>query len=133
MDSLVYIMLLEGDKYNVGYTSQRGYPWRMPAQFNKEGSAWTRLHKPLKVLETKRGGKDVERGETLRTMQMMQLHGWQNVRGAAWTACNLKLPPVALRDPKPSVYLQSSCEALEAPQELGEELAPNMLEPSACQ
>ena len=130
MEHLVYILLLEGDCYYVGCTTQRGYPWRMQAHFNKEGSTWTRLHKPLKVLETKPGGKDVEREETLRTMQ---LHGWQNVRGAAWTACNLKLPPVALRDPKPSVYLQSSCEALKAPQqELGEDLASNFLEPSAC-
>ena len=131
MDPLVYVLLLEGDHYHVGYTTQGGYTWRMQAHFNSGGSTWTRLHKPLKVLETKPGGKDVEREETLR---IMREHGWQKVRGAAWTACNLRAPPVALRDPRPFVCLQSSCGAWEAPQqELGEQLAPDVLGASACQ
>ena len=130
MDPLVYILHLEGDHYYVGYTTQRSFPWRMQAHFNGEGSTWTRLHKPLKVLETMPGGKDTEREETLR---MMRLHGWEKVRGAAWTACNLRLPPVALSDPTPSAYQQVSCEAWgDQPQE-AERLAPDKQEGVACQ
>ena len=114
----------------MGLATQRGYPWRMRAHFNREGSAWTRLHKPLKVLETKLGGKDVEREETLR---MMKLHGWEKVRGAAWTACNLRLPPVPLREATPSACQQASYEAWEVPpQERVERLVLNEAEASVC-
>ena len=130
MDPLVYILQLEGDNYYVGLTTQRGYPWRTQAHFNREGSAWTRLHKPLKVLETKPGGKDIEREETLR---MMRQHGWEKVRGAAWTACNLRLPPVALREASPFACQQVSCEAWEVPQqEPAERLVPDEAEASVC-
>ena len=114
MDPLVYILQLEGGNYYVGLATQRGYPWRTQAHFNRDGSAWTRLRKPLRVLETKPGGKDIEREETLRTMG---LHGWEKVRGAAWTACNLRLPPVALREASPSACQQVSYEAWAAPQQ----------------
>ena len=130
MDTLVYILQLEGDNYYVGFTTQRGYPWRMQAHFNGEGSTWTRLHKPLRVLETKPGGKDLEREETLR---MMRSYGWEKVRGAAWTACNLRLPPVALREASPSACQQVSYEVWEVPQqEPVEGLVPDEKGVSVC-
>ena len=106
LGAVVYTLLLEGGKFYICYTTQRGYPWSTQAHFKSERSAWNRLHKPLKALTNMPGAKKLKWKETLGTTK---LHGWQSVRDAAWTACKLRLPPVAVRDLAPSVCLQSAC------------------------
>jgi hypothetical protein len=53
------------------------------------GSSWTKLHKPIEVVERFVGGKDNEREKTL---EYMRKYGWENIRGGGWTAVNIKKP-----------------------------------------
>jgi predicted GIY-YIG superfamily endonuclease len=85
---MIYVLELENSKYYVGFTNN--LEKRLYCHFNYGGSCWTKIHKPVKVIETLEGGKDIEK---LVTLKYMRLYGWENIRGAAWTQRNLKNPP----------------------------------------
>jgi len=82
-----YVLLLENDNYYVGITND--YNNRINSHLNNCGSSWTKLHKPIKVIEQFIGGKDNEREKTL---EYMRKYGWDKVRGAGWTAVKIKKP-----------------------------------------
>jgi predicted GIY-YIG superfamily endonuclease len=84
---MIYVLELANGKYYVGYSLL--YKHRIEKHFAGEGSSWTRLHKPVKVLEVVDGDKDTEREVTLRYMRE---YGWENVRGAGYTAVNIHKP-----------------------------------------
>jgi predicted GIY-YIG superfamily endonuclease len=83
--SLVYVLELEDDCYYVGYSENLNR--RVYQHFNDEGSKWTKLHKPVKLLSVMVGGKNEETAEALR---LMEIHGKDNVRGGAYTRTELK-------------------------------------------
>ena len=84
---MIYVLELENGKYYVGYSLL--YKHRIQKHFDGDGSSWTRLHKPVKVVEILEGTKDTEREVTLR---YMRTHGWENVRGAGYTAIDIRKP-----------------------------------------
>ena len=78
----VYVLQLEQNKYYVGESI---YPEkRINDHFSGKGAAWTRLHKPVKILEpfTKKQDNFWELSETI---QRMGYHGADNVRGSLFT------------------------------------------------
>ena len=78
----VYVLQLEQNKYYVGESI---YPEkRINDHFSGKGSAWTRLYKPIKILEpfTKKQDNFWELSETI---QRMGYHGADNVRGSLFT------------------------------------------------
>jgi len=82
-----YVLSLQNGKYYIGITND--FTNRVNAHLNGNGSSWTKLHKPIEVIEQFVGGKDNEREKTL---DYMRKYGWENVRGGGWTAVNLKRP-----------------------------------------
>ena len=92
----VYCLLLEGGHYYIGYTTELDK--RLAKHHKGMATAWTKLHKVVSILETIKtdtvNGKALERETTLKYMTDK---GWQKVRGAAWTQCNLAVPPVPFR------------------------------------
>lgn len=84
---MIYVLELENGKYYIGYSSR--YKHRIQEHFDGNGSSWTRLYKPVKVVETLKGAKDTEREVTLR---YMRVYGWENVRGAGYTAVEIRKP-----------------------------------------
>jgi len=84
---MIYVLRLHNDKYYVGYSKDDS---RVGAHFRGEGSSWTRMHAPLEIIERFDGDKTVEKEVTLRYMREK---GWENVRGAGWTAADLKHCP----------------------------------------
>ncbi len=66
-ESKGYVLLLENDKYYVGITSN--YKQRMENHFNGRGSEWTKLHKPIRVIETFEGSSENEKLKTLFYMK----------------------------------------------------------------
>jgi hypothetical protein len=92
MQQMIYCLLLEQDKYYVGYSSSTDQ--RRILQHNStKGSKWCQLYPPVRVLYVKDGGLEDENNETL---DMMTKHGWENVRGGSWCRVDMKSPPKEL-------------------------------------
>ena len=87
----VYTLELEGDNYYVGFSDD--VPRRVAEHFLLRGAHWTRLHRPVKVLEVVPGNKDLENAKTIALMCRL---GWRKVRGGAWCATELKSMPIPL-------------------------------------
>jgi|GEM_PF-2055320 len=79
-----YALELESGKYYVGVSSD--YKKRLEQHFNGKGSVWTKLYKPIKVLEIVEADDFTENNLTL---EYMSTYGIENVRGAAY--CSIKL------------------------------------------
>lgn len=80
MESL-YILELAGGKYYVGKTTD--IKRRVEQHLTGRGSEWTKLHKPIKVLETRKL-KD-EHDENNTTKDLMKKYGIDNVRGGSYS------------------------------------------------
>lgn len=81
----LYVLQLEDGKYYVGKTTDIK---RRVEEHNKgKGSEWTRLHKPVKVLETRKV-KD-EHDENNTTKDLMKKYGVDNVRGGSYSQVSL--------------------------------------------
>ena len=81
----IYAIELEGGKYYIGKTENPEY--RLESHFNSTGSAWTRLYKPVKVLEIKPDCDDYD--EDKITIQYMDKYGVDNVRGGSFVNVRL--------------------------------------------
>jgi len=85
----VYILELENNKYYVGYTEN--FDSRMISHFGGNGSKWTKLHKPITVMEVSRGSKN---DEDRKTIEMMVRYGYENVRGGRYCKCEMLKEPM---------------------------------------
>lgn len=84
MESL-YVLELTGGKYYVGKSADVAK--RFDQHKSGTGSAWTRLHKPVRILETRR--LTSVHDETNMTKDLMKKYGVSNVRGGAYTAVDM--------------------------------------------
>ena len=86
----VYVLECEDGKYYVGSTKNRRQRYREHFESRRMGSKWTRLHRPLRVVEEwKRvSGRYLMGAESQVTSERMLAHGVNNVRGAAY--CQLR-------------------------------------------
>ena len=75
----IYILELEDNKYYVG--KSKCSKKRILQHFNDNGSEWTKLHKPIKILEQFKGDSWDEEKHTLITMDK---YGIDNVRGGSY-------------------------------------------------
>lgn len=81
----IYILRLEQGKYYVGKTTNPDF--RIESHFNSEGSAWTKLYKPIEVLEIIPDCDEYD--ENKYTQIYMSLFGIDNVRGGSFVQVNL--------------------------------------------
>ena len=86
-DGHVYVLALEGGNFYVGWSA--AVSGRIASHFLGAGSKWTMKHKPLTVVSVQPGSTVLE---SCVTMALMCKHGWEKVRGGAWTAVDLKKP-----------------------------------------
>lgn len=84
MSTTIYTIELQNNKYYVGRSSVPKQ--RILQHFHEEGSKYTKLYKPLKVLSQVKGDAFDEEKYTLLCMEK---YGIDNVRGGSY--CNLKL------------------------------------------
>jgi predicted GIY-YIG superfamily endonuclease len=82
----LYVLELEDGKYYVGKTTD--LPKRIKEHASGDGSEWTWMYRPVKVLE-QRPLKDAH-DETNTTKDLMKKYGVDNVRGGAY--CQIELP-----------------------------------------
>ena len=81
----IYWIKLEQGKYYIGKT--RNPKFRLQSHFDSNGSSWTKIYKPLKVLELKSNCDDYD--EDKITMQYMDKYGINNVRGGSFVSVKL--------------------------------------------
>ncbi len=119
--STVYVLLLESNKFYVGYTS---LPLEIRYQAHKAGTGakWTALHRPVSVLAAIPGTTDTENSLTLA---MMKKFGFWNVRGGIWCAVDMFISPVELIPYDNPVSLQEEIRAvIEQTQDLKTAMSP---------
>jgi len=80
----IYALKLQNGKYYVGKTSNPYF--RIESHFNAEGSEWTKLHKPIKLLELIKGD---DYDEDKYTKIYMDKYGIDNVRGGSYVSVKL--------------------------------------------
>lgn len=81
----IYVLFLSNQKYYVGKTN---YPKnRINDHFQSLGSEWTRLHKPIRVVEILENQNDWD--ENTITLQYMKKYGIENVRGGSFSMIHL--------------------------------------------
>lgn len=90
-ESYVYALHLEGGNYYVGTTCD--LEGRLFAHFNGSGALWTKLHKPIMVIEVRPGGRKEEDDLTL---EYMALYSYQRVRGGSWCSVEMSNSPKRL-------------------------------------
>ncbi len=84
----VYVLALSGGKVYVGST-QRELEARIRDHFENKGSAWTRRHRPLRVLrKIETSAESLLAVESRTTAELMLELGANNVRGAQY--CEVK-------------------------------------------
>lgn len=81
----IYVLECENGKYYVGKAKNADY--RIDQHWNGIGSAWTKLHKPIRVVKTFpcRDAFD----EDKYTKMYMSIYGIDNVRGGAYVLSKL--------------------------------------------
>jgi hypothetical protein len=78
----IYVLQLQNDKYYVGKTTNPHF--RFDNHFTSNGTEWTRLHKPLKILELIPNCDDYD--EEKYTYKYMDKCGIDNVRGGSYSS-----------------------------------------------
>jgi len=82
----IYILKLESDKYYVGKTFNPDN--RISDHFNNSGSEWTKIYKPIEVVEIINNCESYD--EDKYTIKYMESKGIENVRGGTFS--QVKLP-----------------------------------------
>ena len=82
----IYALQLEQGKYYIGKTNNPHF--RLESHFNLNGSEWTKIYKPVKVLEIKENCDDYD--EDKITIQYMDKYGINNVRGGSFVSVKLE-------------------------------------------
>ena len=85
---IIYVLQLRDDKFYVGRTEN--VHARTQAHFDGGGSAWTRLHPPVRVCETFESQDPLDDDKT--TLKYMQTHWVDNVRGGSFCRTTLTTP-----------------------------------------
>ena len=82
----IYILQLEKGKYYIGKTINPSF--RLDSHFNSNGSAWTKLYKPIKMVELIPNCDDYD--EDKYTRMFMDKYGFDNVRGGSFVSVELE-------------------------------------------
>lgn len=81
LNPLVYVLALENDKIYVGITYS--FNIRIAQHLAGTGAKWTKLHKPLKVIEIIHTGI-TSKTENETTLKYKAIYGDDNVRGGSY-------------------------------------------------
>jgi len=81
----IYVLKLQGGKYYVGKSND--VIGRYQQHVNGQGSAWTKKHKPMSLLECKSDMSPFEEDKVVK--EYMSKYGIDNVRGGAYVQVDL--------------------------------------------
>ena len=82
-DRFLYVLQLENNAYYIGQT--QNLKKRVEKHMKGKGAAWTRMNKPIKLIEYKKFEsmtyQEMELLENILTVEYMKKYNWKNVRG----------------------------------------------------
>lgn len=81
----IYVLKLENNKFYIGKTTNPLF--RLEQHLNSNGSAWTKLHKPINIVELIPNCDEFD--EDKYTIKYMKQYGVDNVRGGSF--CQIEL------------------------------------------
>jgi predicted GIY-YIG superfamily endonuclease len=81
---LIYVLELTDGKYYIGITLD--FNKRLAQHISGQGAKWTRLWKPVRVVEIAHVGATLALENEI-TKKYMELYGPENVRGGSWCKC----------------------------------------------
>ena len=84
-EKFIYIIQLDSGKYYVGKTNNPTF--RLHSHFNSNGSKWTQMHKPIKLITLIQQNDKFD--EDKYTLMYMEKYGIDNVRGGSF--CQITL------------------------------------------
>ena len=87
----VYVLELEGGCFYVGWSAD--IQTRIASHFLGAGAKWTQLHKPIAVNSVRPGDTLLE---TLTTVALMCVHGYEKVRGGTYCHVEMPKPPACI-------------------------------------
>jgi len=85
----VYVLELEQGNYYVGITYSLNV--RLAQHWSGSGAKWTRLHRPIRVVEVLYPATVLDENET--TKKYMEQYGYDRVRGGVYNKPNMKYVP----------------------------------------
>lgn len=92
-----YVLLLQDNKLYVGNTNNIYNRLLDHCLMSDSSAVWVRRHGPVRrVVEIMRNCDKED--EHYKTMEYMELFGWQNVRGASYCRSSMRQPPAPLKD-----------------------------------
>lgn len=94
IDSGVYALLLDGENYYVGASTDIH---RRLDEHEYNRTAWTDMHNVISVDDIFPARCQLKRLEREVTIAYMEKYGWKSVRGAGWTEAELESEPIPLR------------------------------------
>ena len=77
---LLYVLKLENDKYYIGSTYNLNF--RFAQHMQNQGSKWTKLHKPISIVEVITDLSKTSENDLTRSY--MNRYGKDNVRGGSY-------------------------------------------------
>lgn len=81
----IYVLQLEQEKYYIGKTNNPQF--RLDNHFTSNGSEWTKIYKPIFLLELRPNCDDYDEDKVTR--QYMDKYGIENVRGGSFVSIKL--------------------------------------------
>jgi cellular nucleic acid-binding protein len=81
----IYVLKLEQEKYYIGKTNNPQF--RLDNHFTSNGSEWTKIYKPVFLLELRPNCDDYDEDKVTR--QYMDKYGIENVRGGSFVSIKL--------------------------------------------
>ena len=93
MPQIIYILKLENNKYYCGKTN-KSVQSRFEEHKNKEGSEWTRLYKPIKIISFRTSKSIFDEDNTVKELMMKE--GIFNVRGGSYSNTKLSSDQIKL-------------------------------------
>lgn len=84
---VIYVLKLKGGKYYIGKTSNLDN--RIQQHESGKASSWTKLYKPISIVDTMMQDKDMYFTELALTLEYMKKYGIDNVRGSTYSNVTL--------------------------------------------
>jgi len=89
-----YVLSLKNNKYYVGLSSQINK--RITNHFKNRTTNWIKKYPVINVKCIINNCSKVFENDL--TLYLMNIYGWQNIRGGAWTKVNMTKPPDLIRN-----------------------------------
>lgn len=102
-ERLLYVLRLQDDCFYIGQSRTENFEARIQKHFRGKGSAWTRLHPPIEMIEKQLvfgSYREIELKENEKVVEYMRRYGMGKVRGGFFASVDETVTEKNLRHHK---------------------------------